>query len=215
MASLGHNELNVYQLNQNNPQFKISDSIAYIGTTLHLIHISYIGSTKTCHVSAHSWILQCFLCDSRWLFARNICCNFHWSIYYLLSYLFKFLINHNRHIVAKPLSYFPISKANTLERSRMRCILMEICHCIHYSPEEMAAMIEWHTVPALSVSGLLTVYAPGVGVTKPISSVPLFSQFFIIVKTYFSCYISRLYLTGVAAAQLRGHLSNINVIPGI
>ena len=79
----------------------------------------------------------------------------------------------------------------------------------------MAAMIEWHTVPALSVAGLLTFYAPGVGVTKPISSVPLFSQFFIIVKTYFSCYISRLYLTGVAAAELRGHLSNINVIRGI
>ena len=53
---------------------------------------------------------------------------------------------------------------------------------------------------------------PGVGVTKPISSVPLFSEFFNIIKTYVTYWISRLYLTGVAAAQLRWHLSNINVI---
>ena len=52
-------------------------------------------------------------------------------------------------------------------------------------------------------------WQPAVGVTKPISSVPLFSQFFIIVKTYFKCWISRLYLTSVAAAQLRRHLLNI------
>ena len=50
------------------------------------------------------------------------------------------------------------------------------------------------------------------GVTKPISSVPLFSEIFSIVKTHVSYWISRLYLTGVAAAQLRWHLSNINVI---
>ena len=52
----------------------------------------------------------------------------------------------------------------------------------------------------------------GVEVTKPISSVPLFSQIFSIVKTYVSYWISRLYLAGVIAAQLRGHLSNITVI---
>ena len=52
----------------------------------------------------------------------------------------------------------------------------------------------------------------GVGVTKPISSVPLFSEFFSIIKTYVTYWISRLYLTGVAAAQLRWHLSNVNVI---
>ena len=52
----------------------------------------------------------------------------------------------------------------------------------------------------------------GVGVTKLISSVPLFSKFFTIVKTDVCCWISGLYLTGVAAAQLRGHLSNMNVI---
>ena len=50
---------------------------------------------------------------------------------------------------------------------------------------------------------------PRVGVTKPISSVALFSEIF---KTHISYWISRLYLTGVAAAQLRWHLSNINVI---
>ena len=55
----------------------------------------------------------------------------------------------------------------------------------------------------------------GVGVTKPIFSVPLFSTFSVIVKTNASYWISRLYLAGVAAAQLRWHLSNINVIQGI
>ena len=53
---------------------------------------------------------------------------------------------------------------------------------------------------------------PGVGVTKPISPVPLFSSFFQFVKTYVNCWISRLYLTGGAAALLRWHLSNIKVI---
>ena len=53
---------------------------------------------------------------------------------------------------------------------------------------------------------------PGVGVTKPIFSVPLFSESFSIVKTHVSYWASRLYLTGVAAAKLRWHLSNINVI---
>ena len=61
-----------------------------------------------------------------------------------------------------------------------------------------------HLVMGLSI--------PGVGVTKPISSVPLFSEIFSIAKTHVSYWISRLYLTGVAAAQLRWHLSKINVI---
>ena len=52
----------------------------------------------------------------------------------------------------------------------------------------------------------------GVGVTKPISSVSLFPEIFSIVKTHVGYWVSRLYLTGVAAAQLRWHLSNINVI---
>ena len=38
------------------------------------------------------------------------------------------------------------------------------------------------------------------------------SDFFSIVKTYVTFQISRLYLTGVTAAELRWHLSNINVI---
>ena len=53
--------------------------------------------------------------------------------------------------------------------------------------------------------------APGVGVTKPISSVPLFSEFFSIVKTHVRYWISRLYLTGIAVAQLRWYLSSMNV----
>ena len=49
-------------------------------------------------------------------------------------------------------------------------------------------------------------------VAKPISSVPLFSLFFGITKTHVNYWISRSYLTGVAAAELRWHLSNMNVI---
>ena len=56
------------------------------------------------------------------------------------------------------------------------------------------------------------IYGPGVGVTEAISSVPLISRFFTIVKTLVTYWISCSYLTGVAAAQLRWHLSNINVI---
>ena len=41
---------------------------------------------------------------------------------------------------------------------------------------------------------------------------PPFREFFSIVKTNVSYWISRLYLAGVAAAQLRWHLSNMNVI---
>ena len=55
----------------------------------------------------------------------------------------------------------------------------------------------------------------GVGVTKRIFSIPLFSTFSVIVKANVSYWISRLYLVGVAAAQLRWHLSNMNVIHGI
>ena len=49
------------------------------------------------------------------------------------------------------------------------------------------------------------------GVTKAIYSVPLFSDFFTIIKTHVSYSISRLYLTGVASSRPRWHLSNINV----
>ena len=63
------------------------------------------------------------------------------------------------------------------------------------------------------LDGLPVVTAgPGEGVTKPISSVPLFSEFFNYAKPHVDYWISGLYLAGVAAAQLRWHLSNINVI---
>ena len=52
---------------------------------------------------------------------------------------------------------------------------------------------------------------PGGGVTKTISSVPLFADIFTIVNIHFSYWLSRLYLAGVTAAQLRRHLPNINV----
>ena len=53
---------------------------------------------------------------------------------------------------------------------------------------------------------------PGEEATKPISSVPLFCEIFRIFKTHISYQISRLYLTGVSAAQLRWHLSKIQII---
>ena len=52
----------------------------------------------------------------------------------------------------------------------------------------------------------------GVGVTKPISSVPSFSWLFVIVKIVVTYWIPRSYLTDVTAAQLRWHLSNMKVI---
>ena len=53
---------------------------------------------------------------------------------------------------------------------------------------------------------------PGMGVTKPISSVPLYFQIFSTVKTHVNYKIWRSYLTGVNAAELRRHLPNIYVI---
>ena len=44
--------------------------------------------------------------------------------------------------------------------------------------------------------------APGVGVTKPISSILLISEFFSIVKTQVKYWISRLYLTGIITAEI-------------
>ena len=58
--------------------------------------------------------------------------------------------------------------------------------------------------------------AGGGGYTKPISSVPPFHTFSELSKYCRSIdWLSRSYLTGVAAAQLRRHLSNMNVIKRI
>ena len=68
------------------------------------------------------------------------------------------------------------------------------------------------------LSGVVTVATekmPGVGVTKPIPSVSLFSLFSSIVKAHVSYWISRLYLAGVTAAQLWWHLPNMNVMQRI
>ena len=76
-----------------------------------------------------------------------------------------------------------------------------------YLRKQFSAKSMWFPLGLLSLSS-------GVGVTKPIFSVALFSIFSVIVKTDVSYWISRLYLAGVAAAQLRWHLSNTNVILG-
>ena len=54
-----------------------------------------------------------------------------------------------------------------------------------------------------------------VGVTEPISSIPLLSEFFIIFQTHVRNWILHLCETGIAAAQLRWYLSNMNVIQRI
>ena len=74
------------------------------------------------------------------------------------------------------------------------------------SPTTTYMVIEEQVNPAWEMWG---------GVTKPIFSVPPFFPYSVIVKTNVSYWISRLYLAGVAAAQLRWHLSNMNVIQGI
>ena len=50
------------------------------------------------------------------------------------------------------------------------------------------------------------------GVTKPIFSFPLFSQFFGMMKTMITWMISSSHLTGVTTAELRRHLANMNMI---
>ena len=59
------------------------------------------------------------------------------------------------------------------------------------------------------------VYWSGAEVTKPISFILLFFKFFNIGKIHVSYWISCSYLTGVAPAQLWGHLSNMNVMQRI
>ena len=56
---------------------------------------------------------------------------------------------------------------------------------------------------------------PWVGVTYPVSTIPLSSYFVRILKTLVTCQISHSYLTGAAAAELQWRSSNMNVIQGI
>ena len=53
-------------------------------------------------------------------------------------------------------------------------------------------------------------HCPGVGVTKHISPIPLFSQFFRIIRILVSFLISHSNLTGVTTAELWWYLSNMN-----
>ena len=53
---------------------------------------------------------------------------------------------------------------------------------------------------------------PGVGVTKPLSSIVLICRFFIIFKTLVTYWISLSYLSGVITAELWWHLSNLKAI---
>ena len=55
----------------------------------------------------------------------------------------------------------------------------------------------------------------GVGSSKPILFVPLFCQFFLIMITLVTCKTSRSHLIGATVAELRRHLTNMNVIRSI
>ena len=55
----------------------------------------------------------------------------------------------------------------------------------------------------ISDHGDLIDQGTGLGVTKPFSSIPLFSGLFTIIEALITCWISHSYLTGVIAAQLR------------
>ena len=108
---------------------------------------------------------------------------------------------------------------------------------IHYIPKIMnmvctwlcfAVVWYWSTVPISSRTTSLAIgqsykfdvpvqvkqpwTRSGVGVTKPISSIPLFPQIFSTVKIHVNYKLSRSYLTGVTAAELRRHLANMNEI---
>ena len=122
---------------------------------------------------------------------------------------------------------FLLSTLHTMTSHRWLSARLQCPHCYRagYSP-----VLHWAidiSVIASQTSNNLTVHSnqtrrkrsikapknrPGVGVTKPLSSVPLFSGFLSIVKPHVSYWISRLYLAGVAAALLRWHLSNMDVI---
>ena len=101
---------------------------------------------------------------------------------------------------------FEISVEDGFQTDRQYC----------YRPQELPGTLHHQLIVALTVSTFLGIAycmdGPGVGVTKTISPVPLFSIFVSIIKTQVSCWILRLYLAGVAAAQLWWHLSNMNVI---
>ena len=55
-------------------------------------------------------------------------------------------------------------------------------------------------------------FGPELVFTKPISSFPFFSKFLNVAKAHVSYWISRLYLTDIAAAPLQRHLWNMKVI---
>ena len=72
--------------------------------------------------------------------------------------------------------------------------------------------LELHHVNQLRTNWYHNYNKTGVGVTKPIFSVPLFSHFFRMIKTVVTCMISSSYLAGVTAAKLQRHLANMNMI---
>ena len=79
--------------------------------------------------------------------------------------------------------------------------------CYHSTSQEICpglCFVVLHSESlSVNVNHIIQGYFTGtIGVTKPISSIPLFSLIFSTVKTHVSYWKSRLYLTGVTAAQL-------------
>ena len=92
-----------------------------------------------------------------------------------------------------------------------RCTLHDWCS-IHTSMKGVNLSIHLALVIYVAFNGSKP---PWGGVTKPIFSVPLFSQFFRIMKTVVTLMISSSYLAGVTTAELRKHLANMNMIENI
>ena len=84
---------------------------------------------------------------------------------------------------------------------------------MHYGASIVFGKIQQNATRAHLI--IVTSGGAGVGVTKPISPVPLFPRFFTIVETLVAYLISHPYLTGVTVAHLRRHLLNMKGIPTI
>ena len=157
----------------------------------------------------------------------------HQELHYLVSWLY-IIIKNNRcikriiKIFLNPcfiLNIFTHIASNVVHRTMYRYskwrVMVESMDWNIFNPEGRAAKIivsyvlcmDWLRITVIAENIIVAdLNWPGVGVTKPNSSVPLFSHFCRIIKIPLTYWISRWYLTGVTAARLRWYLSNMNVI---
>ena len=81
------------------------------------------------------------------------------------------------------------------------------CICVCFCFWVITKVLIYHWIRIYTFTGKCQYSRSRVGVIEPISSVPLYSEFFSIVKTHVRYLISCLYLPGSASAQLRWYLS--------